>query len=132
VKWETIMSKIKDNLLEIEKAFWTGDEAFYKEHVDKDCLVAFEEMSGVMSNAKIAATVKDGNRWRDLKIDAIGAVEPKEDVTILSYEVKAVRQNGEPYAALVSSGYVKRGNDWKMMFHTQTPHHGKDAAHHQG
>lgn len=40
---------------------------------------------------------------------------------LLSYEAHAVREGGEPYNALVSSGYVKRGDGWKMMFHAQTP-----------
>ena len=29
--------------------------------------------------------------------------------------------NGEAYAALVSTGYVRRDDGWKMMFHQQTP-----------
>jgi hypothetical protein len=40
---------------------------------------------------------------------------------LLSYEASAVRENGEPYKALVSTGYVKRSDGWKMMFHAQAP-----------
>ena len=42
-------------------------------------------------------------------------------MAILSYEAHATRSNGEPYSALVSTGYAKRDDGWKMMFHQQTP-----------
>jgi hypothetical protein len=44
-----------------------------------------------------------------------------DDIALLTYRASAVRGQDEPYAARVSSGYVKRGADWKMMFHQQTP-----------
>ena len=31
------------------------------------------------------------------------------------------RADGKLYSALVSSGYVTRGQDWKMAFHQQAP-----------
>ena len=115
------MATISEELLAIEKEFWTGGKAYYEEHIDKECLVAFPDMAGAMGNADIAATVKEGNRWQDLNLEAVDAVKPSQDVTIITYNVKARRANGEPYAALVSSGYVKRPDGWKMMFHAQTP-----------
>ena len=42
-------------------------------------------------------------------------------LAILSYEARATRSNGEPYSALVSTGYARRDDGWKMMFHQQTP-----------
>ena len=69
----------------------------------------------------VAATAEDGNRWKDLDIKLKGLIEPADDVAILSYEANATRSNGEHYAALVSTGYAKRDNGWKMMFHQQTP-----------
>ena len=50
-----------------------------------------------------------------------GIVEPGSDIVVLTYEAKAIRDNGEPYQALVSTGYVHRLQGWKMMFHAQTP-----------
>jgi hypothetical protein len=40
--------------------------------------------------------------------------------TVMNY-ASAVRGDAEPYEASVSSGYVKRGGNRKMMFHQQTP-----------
>jgi hypothetical protein len=112
----------QQNLLALEKKFWTGDSKFYRDNVDDTCLIAFgADMAGVMSNKDVAATAKDGNRWKHLDIKLKGLIEPADDVAILSYEASAVRSNGERYAALVSTGYAKRDEGWKMVFHQQTP-----------
>lgn len=111
----------KDELLALEKGFWTGDEAFFKANADTECLVAFPEMAQAMSNADLAATAKKPNRWKNLEIEPKGFVEPGSDIVMLTYEARATRPNGEPYAALVSTGYVRRADGWKMMFHSQAP-----------
>ena len=108
-------------LLELEKGFWTLGESYFRANADKECLVAFPGMAKAMSNADLAATAIDTNRWRDLTIDLKGIVEPGSDVVMLTYEAHATRASGEPYNALVSSGYVRRANGWKMMFHAQSP-----------
>ena len=53
---------------------------------------------------------------------------PGDEVAILTYEASAERADGEPHHALVSTGYVKRDDGWKMMFHSQTPLNDKKAA----
>jgi hypothetical protein len=111
----------KKDLLELEKGFWTGDAAYYAANADTECLVAFPEMAKAMDNADLAKTATKPNRWRDLQIDLKGIIEPGSDIIMLTYEAHAVRENGEAYAALVSTGYVHRVTGWKMMFHSQTP-----------
>ncbi|TIU06881.1 MAG: hypothetical protein E5W44_22580, partial [Mesorhizobium sp.] len=95
--------------------------AYFAAHADVDCLVAFPEMAQAMTNADLAKTATKPNRWRDLDIRLKGMVEPGSDIVMLTYEARATRENGEPYAALVSTGYVHRADGWKMMFHSQTP-----------
>ncbi|MER9579553.1 hypothetical protein NKJ09_23675 [Mesorhizobium sp. M0189] len=111
----------KSELLDIEKGFWTGDADYFKANADTECLVAFPQMARVMSNADLAKTATEPKRWRELDIDLKGIIEPGSDIVMLTYEARATRQNGEAYAALVSTGYVHRVNGWKMMFHAQTP-----------
>lgn len=115
------MTALQEDLLSIEKRFWSGDEEYYRAHADRACLVAFAEMANLMSNADLAATVKGGNRWRKVDMVMKGIVRPSDDVAILTYEAKAERAEGERHHALVSTGYVKREDGWKMMFHSQTP-----------
>jgi hypothetical protein len=120
---------IKQDLLELEKKFWTGDGAFYRQNLDDQCLVAFTEMSGVMSKDDIAGMIdKDQQRWSDLQLREKGFVEPAEGVALLSYEASARRGSGQAYKAVVTSGYVKRDGRWKMAFHQQTPLDAAKAA----
>ena len=92
------MAEFPKDLLALEKQFWTGDEAFYRENVDRSCLVAFAEMAGVMGNDEIAATVRDGNRWTQLELLERGFLQPTPDVALLTYEAKAERADGRPDA----------------------------------
>ncbi|RUY43779.1 hypothetical protein EN981_20515 [Mesorhizobium sp. M7A.F.Ca.CA.001.13.2.1] len=115
------MTASKAELLELEKGFWTGDSAYYAANADTECLVAFPQMAQAMDNADLAKTAAKPNRWRNLQMDLKGIIEPGSDIIMLTYEARATRENGEAYAALVSTGYVHRANGWKMMFHSQTP-----------
>lgn len=113
---------VRDDLLKLETQFWTGDADFYREHLDDNCLLAFAEMAGVMGKEDIARMVeKDPPQWSDLKFEDKDMIEPADDVAILSYKASGKRGTGAAYNAVVSSGYVKRGGEWKMAFHQQTP-----------
>jgi hypothetical protein len=124
---EAIMNLQKD-LLAMERKLWSGGKAAYERTLDDDCLVAFTEMAGVSSRDSIAEQA-DANRWHGLDIEVEGFLQPTDDVALLTYRASAVRGANEPYEARVSSGYVKRGGDWKLLFHQQTPlPAGKDAS----
>lgn len=56
-----------------------------------------------------------------LEIDVRGLLRPTDDVAIVTCEARARRGAEERYRALVSSGYSKRDDVWKMVFHQQTP-----------
>lgn len=111
----------RDELLALERGFWTGDDEYYKEHSDSSVLVAFQQTSGVMSRKDLAETAKNPNRWQSLEMEIKGILEPQDGLVVLTYEAKAVRESGEPYNALISTGYLKRSDGWKMIFHSQTP-----------
>ena len=95
---------LRDELFAIEEGFWTGGEDYFRAHLDDDCLLAFPQMAG-----------------KCLETQGRGFIHPIEDLAMLDYEARAVRGNGELYHALVSTGYVRRGDGWKMAFHSQTP-----------
>ena len=115
------MTPVQQEILAIERQFWSGDEVFFRAHTDERCLVAFPSMSGVMTREDMAATARNPNRWRDLDIRLKGIVQPSDDVVAMTYEATATRENGDPYRALVSSGYINRADGWKLMFHAHAP-----------
>ena len=111
---------LEQDLLALEKEFWTGGPEVCRQHADEKCLVVFSETAGVMSKADIAKTVEKG-RWSDVSPQPKGLAKLSDTSVVISYECTATRKDGEPYRALVSSGYVKRADGWKLAFHQQTP-----------
>lgn len=72
-------------------------------------------MTALLDREKIAQQVGDA-RWGNLVMTRKGYLSLSADFAIICYESSAKR--GERgYRALVSSGYVWRGEDWKMAFH---------------
>ena len=112
---------LQGDLLEIEDNFWTGGPEAYHQHADGKCLVAFSaEMAGVMTNEDIAKSAEKG-RWRDVSLKPKGLVVLSDASAVLTYECQAKGKDGKPHHALVSSGYIKRADGWKLAFHQQTP-----------
>jgi hypothetical protein len=66
----------KDDLLALERGFWTGDAEFYRQHLDAVCVTAFTEMAGAFKKDEIAGMIKDSDRWRGLDIDVKAFLEP--------------------------------------------------------
>lgn len=118
---------LQDDLIALETAFWTGGPDVWHTHCDDICLVAFASMAGPMAREAIAATAEEG-RWRDLVILPKGMITPGDDLVILTYEASAVSDADKPHHAVVSSGYVRRGDGWKLAFHQQTEKAPEGAA----
>lgn len=78
-------------------------------------------MAALLDRERIARSAGVGRRWRNLSIARKAIIHPARTVAIICYEAAAERSDGSPYRALVSTGYVRRGPDWKMTFHQQTP-----------
>ena len=88
------ITAIKKDLLALEKKFWTGDAAIYRDNADTDCLVAFTDMSGDEQQGT-GRDREQAQPLEDLEIDLKGIVEPADDIAMLTYEANAVRDNGE-------------------------------------
>ena len=111
---------LEQDLLAIEMQFWTGGPEAYRRHADDRCLVVFREMAGVMSRDDIARSAEKG-RWSDVKPTLKGIARLSDESIVISYDCTARRNDGQIHHALVSSGYCKRPEGWKLAFHQQTP-----------
>lgn len=115
---------LDDELFRLEEGFWLAGRQHFLEHLDAECLLAFPqagEMHGVHSAADIAASASTPGRWRDLRISHRHLIELTDEVAAISYRADVTRADGEPYAALVGSGYVRRLGGWKLAFHQHSP-----------
>ncbi len=111
---------LQNELLKIEKTFWTGGPEAYQDHCDADCLVVFTDMAGVMKRDDIAKTAQAG-RWTDPKLTLKGFKSLSDSSAVICYDCTARKKDGAPYHAVISSGYVRRTEGWKLAFHQQTP-----------
>jgi hypothetical protein len=114
-------STLEQDLVALERQFWTGDTNFYRQHLDEKCLTVFQEQAGVFSKEDVAQQASNPKRWRVQQIQPKGFLQPTDDTAIVTCEVYAKRATGEPYHTLTSSGYIRRHGEWKMTFHQQTP-----------
>jgi hypothetical protein len=112
---------LEQDLLRIEKGFWTEGGDYYRDHVAEQCLVAFGDMAGLRSNQEIADMNPGAGNWTNAKMRQKGLVELTDDCAVLTYEVDAAKKDGARRHALCSTGYVRRDGEWKMAFHQQTP-----------
>jgi hypothetical protein len=112
--------KLQDELLQHDLTLWTGGPDAYRRRVADECLLAFAPLAGVLDREKLVASIGDAPRWEDVRADPVGLLRAAPDVAILTYRATARRQGGDPYSALVSSAYVRRDNDWKLVFHQHT------------
>jgi hypothetical protein len=115
---------IEKELYDIERGFWLEGKEHFLNHVDDQCLLAFPqagEMHGVYSREEVAATATVSNRWRDLTMKNRHLLREEDHFAIISYRAEVKRADGVPYAALVSSEYIRRPDGWKLAFHQHSP-----------
>ena len=112
---------LKDELLAIDRGFWLEGEDYFRTHIDKHCVLIFEQMQGVYPRNQVAASAHDPTRWRGLKISGAFAHQPTESTAMLGYEAHVTRGDGMPYHAWIGSSYVHRDGAWKLTAHQHTP-----------
>lgn len=110
---------LEEELLSIETELWMDGPKAFLRHTDEQCLVVLAEMAGEMSREEIARTAEKG-RWKDVKMQKKGLAKLSDSSVVISYECNVQRKDGQPYHALVSSGYTHRSDGWKLAFHQQT------------
>ena len=59
--------------------------------------------------------------WKSFEIEDPIVICVSEQVRILAYRVTALREGSRLYTALISSTYIHKANEWKLIFHQHTP-----------
>jgi hypothetical protein len=110
---------LEQQLFAIERGFWEKGEPHFRAYMDEECLISFADMAGVKKNADIAAMAHDAPTWSEIDIAPCGFVHPTPEFALINYEIGATRKGGDRHRAIVTSGYVHRGDAWKVAFHGQ-------------
>ena len=109
--------KLEEQLLQIERQLWTNNAELYHDHLVEDAMLVFGETGPIGRDIAVKAIRQEnaeGRRW--VKADLT------EDAALLSYRAEA-RWHGADgdISVYASSVYVRRGGQWKLAFHQQTP-----------
>ena len=92
---------------------------YYGEHLTLDALMAFP--FGVLTREATIEAMEAAPPWARYEIADPQVVALSDDSGILVYEVVAQRPGAEPYRAVVSTTFVRAGDEWKVAFHQQSP-----------
>jgi hypothetical protein len=118
------MSDLEQELLEAEWEGWRalasgrgGDH--YRQHLTANAVMAFP--FGVMSRQEAIDAMGAATPWSSFDLVDPQVVELSADSGIVVYRVNAQRTGEEPYAAIVSSTFVRGEGRWLLAFHQQSP-----------
>jgi hypothetical protein len=117
--------QLQDQLLAIERRLWTNDAPFYEANLLDEAVLVFAE-TGVITRDVAVAGIRtenaEGRRWEHVEFNNIRFVRMAADVTLMTYQVSARwAHEVSTGSALATSVYVRRGGEWKLAFHQQTP-----------
>lgn len=87
---------------------------------DHDVLMLLPGGLVLDDRAFILQTIGD-SPWSAAELADVRVTRPAADVGLVAYS--AVAHRGETaYSGVFASLYVRRGEEWRMAFHQQTPH----------
>jgi hypothetical protein len=116
---------LAQQLQETERKLWLNDAALYETHVLEDGLLVFPETGVISRDVAISAIRQEnteGRKWAEVHFENVHVLALTSDVAILTYKAIARWQHETGnYTTLASSVYVKRGNNWKLALHQQSP-----------
>jgi hypothetical protein len=112
----------EQELVDVERRFWTEGVEFARSRVTQDCLMVFPPPAGVLDREAALTGLEGAPRWEEVELSDVRVTFPAPDVAGVVYAAAARRPGDEqPYRALASSVYVRRDGAWLLAQHQQTP-----------
>jgi Domain of unknown function (DUF4440) len=105
-------------LLEIERELAAGDGGVYDRHLADGAIVI---VPGQTLDKAATVTAMDASPgWEEFSIEGERVLPVGDGTALLTYRFHG-RRGASEYEAVLSSAYVREGDDWKLAFHQQTP-----------
>jgi hypothetical protein len=118
---------ITEELFELEQAGWralSSDPsqaiAFYGTLLDDTVIMLLPAGLRLTDRTEILRTMA-GPPWSRYELSDPHVLVLGRDAAVVTYTVTAQREPAAPYAALVSTSYVRRPQGWRLVVHQQTP-----------
>jgi hypothetical protein len=116
---------LQQSLLAIERKGWdalcasTGD-TFYGALMTKDAVMVLAN-GAVMDTSAVVEALGQAPPWRTYEISDVRLVRTGTDSSALVYTGTAYREAAEPaFVGMMSSVYVRDGEDWRLALYQQT------------
>ena len=117
----------RDDLIAIEERGWealaTSAEAataFYGEVLDDEVAMRFPGGMAIDDRDAVLASM-GGDPWSSYELSDVVVLTPTADTGIVTYRSTSQRGDADPYTALITSVYVRRGAGWRLVLHQHTP-----------
>ena len=119
------VTSVRQMLIELETQGWDalcdGTAAdFYGRVMTEDGLMVLA--SGlVLDRNAVRDSLRQSPPWQSYSIDDPRMIPTGDDSAILVYIGTARRDDEPPFTAVMTSTYVRRGDDWRLVLYQQTP-----------
>ena len=116
------MSQVTDEILALEKGFWTraDDPSFFQDHMADGAISVIEPM-GFLEKRQAVEMAAD-KPWKDVEMLDVHVQEVTPDCVILAYHGQGSRDGDEkPYQGSIASTYVKRDGRWQLALSAHQP-----------
>lgn len=115
-----------DELEALERRGWevlsgTNGAAFYEQIMADDGLMVFPGV--VMDKPAALDVIRKVSPWSSFELSDV-RVTAANDVGLVTYKAVGQRGQGPPYEAVMSSVYVRRDGEWRLLLHQQSPEPG--------
>jgi len=112
-------------LLDLEERGWQALAAgrgpeFYDEVCAPDAVMLFPG-GMVLDRDDAIEGLRQAPPWASYELTDARVVPLDDDAAVVVYRATAQRDGDEPYRAAMSSTYVRRGGEWRLAVHQQTP-----------
>jgi hypothetical protein len=112
------MSDLAETLLPLERALAAGSGEAYRERLADEAVVIVP--GAVLDRDSTVAAMDASPGWDDFVFEGVRALPLADDAGLLTYTFSG-RRGDQHYRAVLSSVYVRRDGDWRMVLHQQTP-----------
>ena len=116
----TSTNNTESMLWDQERGFWRGEAGYYDRNLAQNVVMVFPRMT--LDRDQTIASIAGAPRWTTVTFDKQQCLPLSGEVIALHYQAVAERAGDpSPYRALVTSVYVRRGAEWLLAIHQQTP-----------
>lgn len=115
------------DLLDLEQQGWRALSSdvdiarrFYDGVLRDDAVMLFPGGVRLTGKAAILASLSH-QPWAEFQIDEPAVIPLDANAGVLTYRVRARREDADRYEALIASTYVRERSQWRLVVHQQTP-----------